>query len=98
MRIIKIISNGNLVEVMDDIDTSLDEVTNYLKDIMESDKIVTLIGKNSSAIIRPSSVTAINIFDQVEEDEMRNQAQPMKNVEQNNEHIDMIMDIDDAGE
>jgi len=100
VRIIKIISDGHSIEVTDDIDRSLEEASTYALVLMQSDKVVTLIGKYSSAIVRPSSISAINIIDVPEEKNTDHQKmiEPKKKPEQNNEHIDMIMDIGDTGE
>jgi hypothetical protein len=96
MRIIRIISDGNPIDVYDDIDTSIEEATKYVTDLMMSDKIVTLIGINSSVTVRPSSVSGINIID-TPEDRPRQELvkQSSKNKEQKNEHVDMISDIED---
>lgn len=96
MRMIRIISDGVPVDVYDDMDKSLEEATKYVQDIMKNDKVVTLIGKNSSAVVRPSSVSAINIIDTPERPKKELQqmeAKPSKNEEQKNEHIDMITDV-----
>jgi hypothetical protein len=98
VRIIKIISDGNPIEVIDDdMEKSLDEVSEYVLNLMKSDKIVTLIGKDSSAIVRPSSISAINIIDIPDEKKTDHQKmiKPIEKPEQNNEHIDMIRDIDE---
>ena len=96
MRIIRIISDGMPIEVYDEPDTSLEEATQYVTNLLKGDKIVELIGKHSSAIIRPSSVSAINIIDEpIEDQKAQLQKEPNKKQEQNNENVDMIVDIDE---
>lgn len=100
MRIIRIISDGVPIDVHDDIDRSLEEATKYVTDLMMSDKIVTLIGINSSATVRPSSISGINIIDtpgdRPKQELQRMVAeQPSENEEQKNEHVDMITDIEE---
>jgi hypothetical protein len=89
MRTIRIVSDGVLIEVYDTIKESLEDATQYLKDLMKNDKVVTLIGENSSAILRPSSISAINIFDVIEDTPSgaENMKQPIKNQEQNTDEI-----------
>jgi len=85
MRIIKIVSNGIPIEIVDEEDSSLDEAMESVKLMMDSSKLVTIIGKNSAALVRPSSISAISVIDIPE---------PMKNKEQKNESVDMIIDIE----
>jgi hypothetical protein len=99
MRIIRIISDGVPIDVYDDIDRPIEEATKYVTDLMMSDKIVTLIGINSSASIRPSSISGINIIDtpgyRPKQELQQMVKQSSKNKEQKNEHVDMISDIED---
>lgn len=91
MRIIKIISDGVPIEVDDDDDKSLEDATKYLRGMMENDKVVTLIGKSSAAIVRPSSISGIGIHDTIDKtSEKPNKV--IKNKEQKNEHVDIISD------
>ena len=65
MRTIRIVADGIPVDVYDDADKPLDETTQELTQMMKNDTVMILVGKNSSAIVRPSSVSAINIIDTV---------------------------------
>lgn len=95
MRIIKIISDGVLIEVDDDDDKSLEDATKYLRGMMENDKVVTLIGKSSAAIVRPSSISGISIcdiLDAIPDKSEKTNTRVVKNKEQKNEHVDIISD------
>lgn len=63
MRIIRIIADGVPIEVVDKIDEDIETATKKLVALIDGEKIISLIGKNSSAIIRPSSISGINIID-----------------------------------
>lgn len=94
MRTIRIVSDGIPVEVHDDIDKPLDEATKELTTMMKNETVMLLIGKNSSAIVRPSSVSAINIIDTP--DQGPQGVEKMKEVEENEEqNIDMIVDSEE---
>jgi len=94
MRIITIISDGVPITVHDDTKKSLEEATNLVKDLMENEKIMTVIGENSSAVVRPSSISAINIVDTPDIEKAC--GEPERNQEQKTEHVDMITDIDEG--
>ena len=98
MRTIRIVSDGVLIEIYDDVKESLEEATEYLTQVMKTDTVVTLVGKNSSVIVRPSSVSAISIFDSPEDDRstqmLQKMDEPAENGEQKTETIDEICDIE----
>lgn len=98
MRTIRIVSDGVLIEIYDDVKESLEEATEYLTQVMKTDTVVTLVGKNSSVIVRPSSVSAISIFDSPEDDRSNQMLQKVdeaaENGEQKTETIDEICDIE----
>lgn len=98
MRTIRIVSNGVPIEIYDDVKESLEEATEYLTQVMKTDTVVTLVGKNSSVIVRPSSVSAISIFDGPEEDRpthgFKMAAEAVENGEQKTETVDEICDIE----
>ncbi len=94
MRTIRIVSDGIPVEVYDDIDKSLEEATKELTTMMKNETVMLLLGKNSSAIVRPSSVSAINIIDTP--DQGPQELQKIEEIEKNEEqNIDMIVDSED---
>lgn len=103
MRIIQIVSDGVPLILRDDPkDESREEAAKKLYKMMESNKVVTLIGKYSVVVVRPSSVTGIEIRD-VEIDEERvdammakPQEEILKNREQNSEGVDMILDVEEG--
>lgn len=99
MRIIKLICDGQPIEIFDDDGDSLEEKTMKLTEMMKSSKVTSIIGKNSAAVVRPSSISAINIivdrsatenYDNETED--FRESETLKNIEQN---IDRICDIED---
>ena len=96
MRTIRIVSDGIPIEVYDDADKPLDEATKELTTMMKNETVMLLIGKNSSAIVRPSSVSAINIIDTPTQEGLPREAQLMGEIEKNEEqNIDMIVDSED---
>lgn len=94
MRTIRIISDGQALDVVDDQDTPLEEATKELVKMVNSDEVMILIGKKSSAIVRPSSISGIGIFDDDDEaiEELSKQIESLKNEEQN---IDVIRDLEE---
>jgi hypothetical protein len=98
MRTIRIVSDGVPIEIYDDIKQSLEEATEYITQVMKTDTVVTLVGKNSSAIVRPSSVSAISIFDSPVEEHPTRMLQKMdeagENGEQKTETVDEICDLE----
>lgn len=95
MRTIRIVADGIPVDVYDDADKPLDETTQELTQMMKNDTVMILVGKNSSAIVRPSSVSAINIIDTPTQ-ESTSEIQQMEETGENEEqNIDMIVDSED---
>jgi len=98
MRIIRIICDGQPIDVYDSKNQNVDEASKELVKMMDSDKIMRLVGKNSAAIVRPSSISGINIIDSDSHEPPAYEMQQIsvsdsvKNVEQN---TDMITDMDD---
>lgn len=103
MRIVRIVSNGVPLELMDDPkEETLEETAKQLTKMMEANKVITLVGEYSAVIIRPSSVSGIDIKD-IETDEERvvaTMAEPqdesIRNREQKTEDVDMILDIEEG--
>ena len=103
VRIVRIVSDGVPLELMDDPkEETLEETAKKLTKMMEANKVVTLVGEYSAVIIRPSSVSGIDIKD-IETDEERAvnmvtkpQDESIKNQEQNTEDVDMILDIEEG--
>jgi len=98
MRIIRIVSEGVVSEIYDTDEESLEKATKRITKMMESDKIVTLLGKNSSIVVRPSRVSAVSIFDNNEHkfkttsddiESIQNQEQKVETA------VDEITDIED---
>jgi hypothetical protein len=98
MRTIRIVSDGVPIEIYDDVKESLEEATEYLTQVMKTDTVVTLVGKNSSVIVRPSSVSAISIFDTSDDSPPSRTIQKMdesvENAEQKTETVDEICDLE----
>lgn len=95
MRTIRIVADGNPIDVYDDADKPLDETTKELTQMMKNETVMILVGKNSSAIVRPSTISAINIIDTPVE-EIPQEVQRMKETGENGEqNIDMIVDSED---
>ena len=99
MRIIKLICDGQPIEIFDDDGDSLEEKTMKLTEMMKSSKVTSIIGKKAAAVVRPGSISAINIivdrsatenYDNETED--FRESETLKNIEQN---IDRICDIED---
>jgi len=98
MRIIRIIADGVPIEVVDDIDQDIEEATKQLLSLVKGEEIISLIGKNSSAIVRPSSISGINIIDRVEPSQEAMQfQQKVKEYQENEEqNTDMICDVEEG--
>jgi hypothetical protein len=94
MRTIRIVSDGVPIEIYDDVKESLEEATEYLTQVMKTDTVVTLVGKNSSVIVRPSSVSAISIFDTLVSDDGQKMDESVENAEQKTETVDEICDLE----
>jgi hypothetical protein len=95
MRIIRIVADGVPVDVYDEADTDIEEATKKLFKMVKGDKIISVIGKNSSAIVRPSSVSAINIIDEQRQD--TKQFQKMEETtEKEEQNIDMIVGVEEG--
>lgn len=94
MRVIRIISDGVSMDVYDDEHKkSLEEVSKELRKMMTSDTVITLIGTNSSILVRPSSISGINVFDSIEiATLMKKQIQQPELHEKVEQNIDMIVD------
>lgn len=94
MRVIRIISDGVSMDVYDDDHKkSLEEVSKELRKMMTSDTVITLIGTNSSILVRPSSISGINVFDSIEiATLMKKQIQQPELHEKVEQNIDMIVD------
>lgn len=95
MRIIRIVSEGVVSEIYDTDEESLEKATERITKMMKSDKVVTILGKNSSIVVRPSKVSAVTILD---DDGMKfrttaDGTEPIQNQEQKIETIDEITDI-----
>jgi len=101
MRKIRIVSEGVVSEIYDTDDEPLEEVTKNLTKMMDSDKVVTIIGKNSSIVVRPSKVSAASVFDdnhrkfETTSDGIKILDEPIENQEQKVETVDEITDIED---
>ena len=99
MRTIRIVADGVPIEIFDDTNKPLEEVTLEIANVLKNNKVATIIGKNSSIVVRPSSVSAINILDENEKPISRvsqiikKQSEPQKNREQKSEPVDMIVDL-----
>ncbi len=101
MRIFRIISDGVPVEVHDDIEGSIEDATKKLTTMMKNETVMILVGKNSSAIVRPSSISAINIIDRPTQESVgvkEMQKIPEETGENEEQNIDMICDIENEGE
>jgi ribosomal protein L14E/L6E/L27E len=97
MRIIRIVADGVPVDVYDEADTDIEEATKKLFEMVKGDKIISVIGKNSSAIVRPSSVSAINIIDDPNQQRDTKRFQQMKETDEKEEqNIDMICDVEEG--
>jgi hypothetical protein len=95
MRIIRIVADGVPIDVYDEADTDIEEATKNLFKMVEGDKIISVIGKNSSAIVRPSSVSAINIIDESPQDTKR--FQKMEETDEKEEqNVDMIVGVEEG--
>jgi hypothetical protein len=106
MRIITIqINNGALMQIDDNIDETLEDATKKLTEMLKNDKIMMLIGKNSSAIVRPSSISGINIVDHqipdpsLEQDgkqQIKTESDdPTKIIQNEEQNIDRICDVEE---
>lgn len=98
MRIIRIVAEGVLSEIYDTEEKSLEEATKDITLMMKSDKVVTILGLNSSIVVRPSTVSAVTIIDDnkftttsdgIEFD----QKESKENPEQKTEAVDEITDM-----
>lgn len=92
MRIIRIVTDGIPIEVIDDMKIPLEDATKELTDMLKNETVMMLIGKDSSAIIRPSSVSGINIIDRPDQTSGVEMQKFEENEEQNN---DIICDIEE---
>jgi hypothetical protein len=98
MRIIRIVSEGVVSEIYDDDGETIEAATKRITKMMESDKVVTILGKNSSIVVRPSTVSAVSIFDN-NEHKFRTTSDGIESI-QNQEQkvetaVDEITDIED---
>ena len=88
MRIIRIVAEGVLNEIYDETNESLEDATKNITKMMKSDKVVTILGKNSSIVIRPSTV-----YTTTGREEMVAK-QPIEKPEQKDDIVDEITDLE----
>ena len=100
MRKIRIVAEGVLNEIFDTQEKSLEETTKDITKMMKSDKVVTILGLNSSIVIRPSTVSAVTIVDDgdtiftTSSDSTEFEPKESKeNTEQKSEEVDEITDM-----
>lgn len=95
MRIIRIVSEGVVSEIYDTDEESLEKATERITRMMKSDKVVTILGKNSSIVVRPSKVSAVTILDDdgMKFRTMADGIDSIQNQEQKIETVDEITDI-----
>jgi len=95
MRIIRVVSEGVVSEIYDTDEESLEKATERITKMMKSDKVVTILGENSSIVVRPSKVSAVTILDRDDKkfETTSDDTESIQNQEQKIETVDEITDI-----